>query len=377
MKIRVGFNIVPILKIVSVLSVISQIGVVSSYVRPLMFIGWAILALLSIMHQHGLVKISKATKTFLIGYVLLFLYCLFMETFSSSNYLGGTYFRTLLIPLTVVITAETNASDISEEEFVSILKWYVAAAFVYAIYVNVTFFPSLSSWLNQVRYIFDDKNSAAQIWSSAALLALYVSSDQRTNRGWVWKGATIYLLVVIALSQCRTAILGLAVGYLFYIIVYAEKKVIHLASVVTMTIIALSVPKIYSYVYKVFFISNQYALNVDVFSSGRLRIFQEALTIIKDHFLTGIGNYYVDCSYLMIICETGIIGFVIIEFIWMTRIRHNIGIKTEDHLLHVLSIITIFFIICSLLEGLPPFGPGVASFMFWFLSGYAKHRTIT
>lgn len=377
MRAKKEFIIVPVLKIVTVLSVISQISVISNYVRPIMYIGWMLLAFLSIIRQHGIVKISTPTQVFLIGYVLLFIYCALMEVFSAYSYLEGIYFKILIIPFAVVITAESYASDIDEEQILSVLKWYVMASFVYAIYVNVVYFPSLNSWLNQVRYIFDDKNSAAQVWSTSAILALYISNKNNEKKVWIWKAIFIYLIFVIALSQCRTAILGLAVGYLFYFIIYAEKKVLHLVGVIAITIIAFSVPRIYSYVYKVFFISNQYALDADAFSSGRLSIYMDALQIIKNHVWTGIGKYYVDCSYLMIMCETGIIGFIIIEVIWMTRVRHNIRIKMRDSLSQALSIITIFYIICSILEGLPPFGPGVASFMFWLLSGYkSQYRKV-
>ena len=79
-----------------------------------------------------------------------------------------------------------------------------------------------------------------------------------------------------------------------------------------------------------------------------------------------------DLSYLLILAESGIIGFLLIENIWIRRIGGNfIHSITSFSKRHFLDSLTIFYIVESILEGYPPFGPSSSSFLFWLLASYA------
>ena len=75
-----------------------------------------------------------------------------------------------------------------------------------------------------------------------------------------------------------------------------------------------------------------------------------------------------DCSYILVLAELGIVGFILVELIWFTRAVLNIKKVTGNNRGTFLLCLTVFYLVESVLEGYPPFGPGVSSFMFWFLS---------
>lgn len=53
---------------------------------------------------------------------------------------------------------------------------------------------------------------------------------------------------------------------------------------------------------------------------------------------------------------------------WITRAVSNFKAGSGLNSDAFLMCLTMFYFIESVLEGYPPFGPGVSSFMFWFLS---------
>ena len=88
--------------------------------------------------------------------------------------------------------------------------------------------------------------------------------------------------------------------------------------------------------------------------------------------LIGTGKYYVDSLYINVLTENGVIGALIIYIIWGLRISRNFVVNRQYNAVpyvrkDMIMCLTIFFFIESVLEGYPPFGPGVSSFMFWLL----------
>ena len=63
----------------------------------------------------------------------------------------------------------------------------------------------------------------------------------------------------------------------------------------------------------------------------------------------------------------GLTGFVLVELIWGSRVYINFK-QNKGFIKDFLFCVTVFYLVESVLEGYPPFGPGVSSFMFWFLS---------
>ena len=108
--------------------------------------------------------------------------------------------------------------------------------------------------------------------------------------------------------------------------------------------------------------------DINTFSSGRLDGWDRALATFAKSPFFGCGRYYVDCSYISVLAEIGILGFVLVESVWITRAVSNFKAGSGLNSDAFLMCLTMFYFIESVLEGYPPFGPGVSSFMFWFLS---------
>lgn len=360
--------IIRLLQTVILISFFSQIEEVEAVFRPLMYGSWILLFVFSIVYRKGKLQLSKFTVIFIVSFMFFFSYCVICSMFGTAHLQSG-YLRTLLVPLLVVITADELSPAFDENNLILVLKTYILSATALAIWIHIHFFFSFSAWIDAQSYLFAQKNSAAQIWGSAILLiAFFIRPKSKIGKVfWIVIGA--YLLYVLGLSQCRTAILALVISVVLYFLFVGKYKIIWAGVLVALIIVAVRVPIVHQFVEKALMLNRYEDADIDRFSSGRITLYKEAFQAFKRSPVIGQGDWYVDNSYLMILTGSGIIGFILIEIIWVRRAIGNFFGKAIDKRSHVFLIfITIFYLVESFLEGYPPFGPGVASFMFWMLS---------
>jgi O-antigen ligase len=178
-----------------------------------------------------------------------------------------------------------------------------------------------------------------------------------------------YLVFLCLLSQCRTAILGMGIAYMWYMVKNKKNRLFLLGGTFLFIIIALfNWDSISDYLYKALFLGAQDNSDINKLSSGRFEYYQEAFQQFMDNPLLGVGSYYVDNHYLCVLTESGILGFILIEIIWAIRIMLNLRYQGNNNIQLFLVSITLFYFVESMFEAFPPFGPGVCSVAFWLLS---------
>lgn len=356
-----------LLQLTIVVTIFSQMEAFSAIFRPLMYAFWLLLLGYSLAVNKGKICISSFTASFLFCYGIFVLFCL-LQAWLNSDYAVASYLNIMLIPLMVSIVSNLLDQKLSKDYIVSICKAYVVCALIFAAYINITFFASYQAWLASKQYLFASKNSAAQIWCTAILIIYYIILPV-AKRKYFWYTSTFYLLILCGLSQCRTAILGLACVLIFNILMYSKYKVKWCLLLCFGLCGMLLLSETRQFISQAFLLDKYAGADLNTMSSGRLGLYAKAIDFFCDSPFVGVGRYYVDCSYIYILAESGIIGFLLIEFIWFKRIVLNLKHKYSSYARpYMLTSFVIFYFIESLLEGQPPFGPGVSSFMFWMLS---------
>ena len=353
-------------------SIFSQVDRLGSVVRPVMYALWIILIVLGIIQSKGKVFVSKRTKIFLAMYSLYAVFILTCGVFNNIHF-EARYLRVLIVPLFITIFVDICPYDIAEDyEFIA--KVFIVSSAIFAITVQRNFISSYDAWLSARSYVYSQKNSAAQIWFCSILLSWFLISPKSTRERLFWYGASGYLLIVAGLSQCRTAILAFGVGLVVLIMFRSKHKVrwfIFFSAVIAFIIIN---PVTYNYINQALFLERYAGADLNTLSSGRLTYFARAIQTFLKSPIIGVGTWYVDCSYLLILAESGIIGFFLIETIWMSVLTQNLRYgffssdtnKKKDFVI----IITTFYLVESVLEGFPPFGPGVSALGFWLFVGF-------
>ncbi len=349
-----------------IISIFSQIDAVSLVFRPLMYLIWIITIAYYILNNVRHIIFQKFTRIYCLSYGMLVILCV-MATMFGKNHLNGNYLHIMSIPLLVTFVGCFFGKDASSEDLQRILKTYLICAVAYAIWVNVTYYASYSDWLKQTMYVFVQKNSAAQIWAVGVLIAFLLIEYKSSIGNVLGYSAAIYLIIICGISQCRTALLALAIVACAYILLKSKHKLRWGILMVVACIFMWRLPFTRKFIDQALFLTKYAGADLNTFSSGRLGHWERAMGVFGDNLLFGVGQYYVDCSYLGVLAELGLTGFVLVELIWGSRVYINFK-QNKGFIKDFLFCVTVFYLVESVLEGYPPFGPGVSSFMFWFLS---------
>ncbi|WP_302370264.1 O-antigen ligase family protein [Acidaminococcus massiliensis] len=349
-------------------SIISQIGPLMEVMRPVMFFIWGFIFFCFGIANFKDIKISKFSFIFTFLYIFYLGSC-FLKSFYDPSYLDSNFITVLLPPLLITLIGDFYKPVVSFETIRKLMIVFVFSALIYAVYVQFTYFPSLSDWLGNKVYAFTSKNSAAQIWGCAVILIMTLLKFQNKYIQIGFYGIAVYLIALCLLSQCRTAILGLGLAYGWYVIKNKKNRVpLVLVTLLCLAIAVLNWENLSDYVNKILFLGAQDNLDVNRLSSGRVEYFGDAVQHFFENPLLGIGSYYVDNHYLCVLTESGILGFFLIEAIWLMRIILNVRYKDDIDIYLFFRSITLFYFVESLFEAYPPFGPGVCAVGFWLLS---------
>lgn len=361
-----------IMELAVIFSVFSQIESIERITRPAMYAIWAVAIVYGIIKHHGKLPTTQFSQRFVIAYALFLVYCVFTGLI-DSRHMSANYIRVLVVPLLVNIAGDMYADE-RRELFDRLGKVYLICAVIFALWVQRTYFPSYTSWLSTRIYLFQEKNSAGQIWVAAIFVSILLVQYKTRFQQILAYIACFYLLVMTGMSQCRTALLGVAVAVAAFAVYRAKNKGRWIALIAVVAVAAWFIPVTHRFIEQALFLNKYAGTDLNTFSSGRIGRYATAFQNILSSPIIGVGRYYVDCSYILITAESGILGLMLIEWIWFKKIgmcyryRGHFGEQT------FLFMMTTFYIIESILEGFPPFGPGVSSFMFWFMSSVLINR---
>lgn len=363
-----------------IFTIFSQILAIQSYARLIMFACWGSLLIYSLLAKKAF-YINRFIKTFVITLFFVLLHNI-IASFVYSEFRISNYFEKALIPLFIFVTMFQVAGYITPEHFKKILVTYCISAIVFAGYLNIDVIPSLNEWLSTQVYIYESKNSAAQIFMSAVIVLLfYIESDLKIYNFLRIAGA-IYLVSISAFLQCRTAILGLVCVLFFHFIMRSsvKKRAVFITVVVLAILIVITNETLFEIFEHTFGFDKYEDATVNDLSSGRLDLYKIAFEDFAKNPMLGKISYYVDCMYISVYTALGLFGGTAFLIPWFKRISRNFKAlrfsknhKANTKLEETICYLTIFYIIESLLEAYPPFGPGACSAMFWLICSYMDY----
>ncbi len=357
---------------------------VLAQIVPLLSVAFTTLWLLALMlmavRHRSEIRFSGMSLLATGAGVVLGAYCSarFLAT-GEFGYMDGfflLYTKSLLMYM--VGLALFSASDGRGGVWKVILVAYVLGSIIYLAWAFANFFPGFSVWLDNEIYLFSSKNSFGQICGVSAIVLFLAGFESRTtsHRLPCWLLTAVFSFSVL-LFQCRTAVLAVVLSVVFILAMKRRKRILFVGMIVVLLMI-LAFPSLRDLFVHAFFLDKYEEAGADAFSSGRLGLWELALSRTSGSELFGLGDYYVDNLYINIYANLGIVGLLILMIVWVPRVVANIrqGLFCRDERIEVgflrqaVAALTVFYVIESMLEGQPPFGPGACSFLFWMLCGY-------
>lgn len=330
-----------------------------------------------VVKRPNSLRFTGFTCVFSLSMVFLVLACC-LEYLLSGNI--GYLSNVLILLLKTFLMYAIGFMAASYITSIKEIKWiafaFIFGAAVYAIWVYANYFPGITAWLSNQTYLFPSKNSFGQIAGVSSLCCFALCAKAKSPLLRVAGVISGFLFAMSALfMQCRTSIVALAVGVAVLLYFLRMKKVTISLFLLVLFAIAL-VPSVQGLIAHAFLIDAYQGADINAMSSGRIGAWRLALGALNGNYLLGLGEYYVDCLYLYVLANLGILGFAPIMVIWIGRIatsysKASRGRAFRRSTLHlVLLSLTAFYFIESILEAQPPFGPGACSALFWLLCGF-------
>ena len=242
---------------------------------------------------------------------------------------------------------------------------------------------SFADFFSTSAYQIRQKNSAGQIISIAILLLLCLKYEKKFYQVSKFIFIVIFAIALL-ITRCRSAMVGLIFSYcLWFIEVKNKKKYIILLLCIVLCIVFFS-DQIILLISSALNLTKYKNFDLNEISSGRINLIIEAFHQYLAHPFIGLGSYYLDMFYINVIVELGILGCWLVFAIYFFRVKINLD-NRRNYIVHAKSCVfnykkflvlaSVFYLCVSLFEAAPPFGPGVACFLYWFLCGYYDKYT--
>lgn len=137
-----------------------------------------------------------------------------------------------------------------------------------------------------------------------------------------------------------------------------------------MYIYILSNPSFYRTLVEGILFANRDSTDLNSLSSGRVEQLETCVDLFVSSPIIGIGNKYFDCFPIIILTQYGIMGAIIVFVFIANRIKecvYKLDLNNQLDLCAFLLMMT--YMLNSLFEAQPPFGPGVKCFPLWMIWG--------
>lgn len=357
------------------LTVLSQF--ISGLSSVFILIWFSFLMFEALKHRESIV-LGRAFFVFLAIYCLFGVFCSLCYFASGiSGYLFGIFqLVTKSILMYLVGLVAFSSIDYENQTLIVYLRFYCICAFIYSAWALVNYFPGLTAWLSSMEYLFASKNSLGQICGvgSLILICLGFNCENRVLQ-FIQLALGFLFWTVTAMFQCRAAMFGVILAGIFFLLIKGKRSTVLGALLIAIVCVCIF-PSLQA-ILKHALLLDKYSSGGDI-SSGRLGLWSDAFVTLRGHELFGIGSFYVDNMYIDVLVNVGLFGAILVIGFWLIRLSVNFyrlfgcAFYSGQHklLIHLVSVLSVFYIVESLLEGNPPFGPGACSFIFWMLCGY-------
>lgn len=308
-------------------------------------------------------------------FILIFgIYCFVAQTFSGKSYLeGGSDYYNIIISFVVFINSCLFWKyNHSVKFYKTIVLTILIGCIILSFYVYRDYLSTDD--ITQRSYAYGAKNSLGQILFSCALISFLSLKLFKSRISKVFFiGTILYLFVIIMLLKSRATIIGLFFVIVYMLAKYGSVKQRIITSTIVLSIVAFILLNhdAYEIVVENIIFANRNAESMDSLSSGRVGLIFKALSVINKRFWFGNGHAYVDCMPVCVWMQYGIFGLIII-FTFLAVLARKVFKFNRLEIVNLTSfLLFLTYMINSLFEAYPPFGPGIKCFPLWMMLGFS------
>lgn len=357
--------------VVIICSIISQLPqLLESGISTVLKLSWVPLGLV-VFKKAGKCFSDKILYPWYIFIGLFTLYLFFLTPLGDSSYFGTDYTNIILSTI-ICVVSYSFWYRYGSEDLVKILSVVILVTCIYFAYQ--LFIQSLQLLnLDSRSEIFRAKNSAAQILLSAVLITFIFVKQQVGLLRTISYISIIFLIVIIFLLKSRATLVSLFFIIAYFIFLSKNKlyKYILISILILGIILLLTIPQLYHIIIENILFNNRDSTDLDDLSSGRLVLINNIWIRYLDTPILGLGNLYIDCMPFSILVQYGILGFIIVFTFLYKVYKITWNLSKQSSIGECAYLLYVSYLVNSLFEAQPPFGPGAKCFFVWMFIGFA------
>lgn len=315
---------------------------------------------------------NKELLFFYVFLIAFFAYCFLCENVTGTPYLGTDLYNManscFIYSISYVFWYKYGSPQ--KLKLISIIV--LICAFLLAIIVYDYSLRGVS--LEERQYAFQAKNSMGQILLASCIIAITTYIPKIKPIKILYAISMIVIIVVMFIMKSRATILGFFFVVAFFSLKYNNRRIRMLSFVLVVLLVGyiLVNENAYDSVVNNILLGNRNTRDLDDLSSGRLSLMIFYIQMIPDNLFFGIGNKYLDCFPVVMVLQYGLIGALLV-FFFLYRCAVYVNRQPKDFHTVGLALFLMFwvFMVNSLFEAQPPFGPGVKCFLLWMLLGFS------
>lgn len=315
------------------------------------------------------------------GWIIIFVFpfvafCCLMLAF-KTNYFSTQIFRLLIQSLIILLIGMVSCDMLNKKQIKFAGMLFVLSSFILSFIIVVTkVLPSLKG-LTDSTYIYESKNSSAPILVASGTIALFLSKNKTFKIiSWIYY---FYIFLLVFIIKCRAVIIVMPFLSFYLIFKLSNNKKLPLyllIGVILAFLLIILIPPLNDLIIQKMLFNNK--TNIDDIFSGRFTYIYKAFSSLN--ILKGTPSYYVDCMPILLLCNFGIFGFLLLLPIVLFPFYLTAKIKNESFKTLSYAFLILYYF-NSLLEGYGIFGPGAKAFIFWIilgvaLSNFLKHEQL-
>ena len=305
--------------------------------------------------------------------LLLFIsYCITIEMFTDNTYLAVDVLN-ICMSMMIALASYSFWRLFGSQKVIAVFCGIIVIAGFFLAYSVYNNYLADSSILAH-GYAFKNKNSMGQILLCCGFIALVNYKPQNVAVKIAYYLAICFMFLVMILMKARATMVCGFFMIMYYVYKLKNRKLQMLIILLLLLGVGLILinQDLYELIVTGILLANNDVNDINDVSSDRVVFVSEAIELLKDNFIIGVGNYYIDCMPVAMLLQFGILGatfvFILIYIFYyhVTRLDYN-----NDKLSRTAFVLLLAFLINSLFEAQPPFGPGAKCFLLWVTIGFA------
>ena len=314
---------------------------------------------------------SRALLPFFLFLFVFGFYCFAMQSITDNHYIGTDLTNVGISTMITAVSYMFWKRHGSNKVFSLITVFVLISCLILAYVVNNTYLAEMD--IMSRLYAYQSKNSTSTILYCAVLLSFFVFSIRNRYIKYVIFLLILYLTYDIMILRSRATIIGFA--FVLYYFVFKSRntrvKVISIFLTIAAVIIVFSIPSLYKVIVEGILFAARDAEDFNDLTSGRTYLISEGIDMFTERIWFGRGNLYMDCMPLVMLVQYGVVGAsVVFAFLFFIGKKVN-AFLNNNNLFLVTFLLFYSFILNSLFEAQPPFGPGIKCFMLWMMIGFS------